>query len=124
MMCGQTFDTIITKEVDCPECFKKHTNMNYRYVDIYHRNGVVARIALGIMGTECLLHGVVEKWSRESFKAIKTGFYGVVIPGLQSLTVNKIIIVDKKEGSEKLMKFSKMLGFSKPKHLVCCEMEV
>lgn len=122
------FNTIITKEGNCPECFKQHTNTDYRYVDIYHDDVIVAHVALGIMdgiiGKECLLHGVVEKWSKESFKAIKTGFYGVIVPELKKLGVSRIVVINAKEGSEKMVKFSKLFNFQEIANLTYLALEI
>lgn len=120
---GQTFDSVLTKEVDCPDCFKQHTGTDYRYIDIYHGADVVAHVALGAIGDSFIIHGVVDRWSKESFKAIKTGFYGVIIPGAKDLGMKKIVVVDRGV-DDKLIKFLKMLNFSDPVNLTYLELEI
>ena len=79
-----TFDSIITKEVyEIPDCFKQHKDIPYRYIDVYSGDDVVARIALGIVGEICLLHGVAEKWSLSALKAFKTAYFSAVVSGLK-----------------------------------------
>ena len=83
---GTMFDSIITKEVyEVPDCFKQHQSIPYRYVDVYSGDTVIARLALGIMGERCILHGVAEKWSLGALKAFKTAYFSTVVQGLQEL---------------------------------------
>ena len=75
-LCGgiglsKTFNTIITKEVDCPECFTQHKGIPYRYVDVLNdKKEVVGHLALGFPGyDQCLIHLEFELWSPGSLKA-------------------------------------------------------
>jgi len=126
MMCGQTFDTIITKEVDCPKCFKKHKDIPYKYVDILNESKeVIGHVALGFMpNRECVAHLVFEIWSRGSFKAFKTGMFSAIIPGLQDMGVKKIVAVNSTENKNKWSRFMELIHFSKPEEFLYSTMEI
>ena len=120
------FDTIITKEVDCPECFKKHKDIPYRYIDILNEGKeVIGHLALGFLpNKECVAHLVFELWSRGSFKAFKTGIFSVIIPGLKELGIKKIIAVNSAEAGNKWERFMELINFSKPEHFLYSTMEL
>jgi len=126
MMYSQTFDTVVTKEVDCPECFKQHKDVPYRYIDILNENkDVVGHVALGFMPNgECVAHLVFEMWSRGSFKAFKTGMFGAIIPGLKELGVKKIVAVNSAKNKNKWIRFMELIHFSKPEEFLYATMEV
>ena len=121
------FDTALTKEVDCPECFIRHKDMPYRYVDMFNESGdLIGRIALGLSeyNSECLLHGEVVSWTKENLKAFKTGFFGTVVPGLQSLGVTKIVVVNGVQDKGRWTRFIKMIHFSEPEEFIYSTMEI
>jgi len=117
------FDSILTKEVyEIPDCFKQHKDIPYRYVDVYSGSDVIARLALGIMGTVCLLHGVAEKWSPGALKAFRTAYFSTVVSGLKELGVKEVVTVNSVD--KKWVKFVKMLYFSEPETFLMARMGI
>ena len=117
------FDSILTKEVyEIPDCFKQHINIPYRYVDVYSGSVVIARLALGIMGKMCLLHGVAEKWSPSALKAFRTAYFSAVVSGLKELGVTEVVTVNSVD--KKWVKFIKMLYFSEPETFLMSRMDI
>lgn len=121
------FNTLITKEVECPECLKQHKGLDYRYIDVLNSDKeVVGHVALGFMFplTDCLAHLVFELWSRGSFKAFKTAMFSVIIPGLKELGITKIVIVNPDKDINKWTRFIRLLHFSEPETYSCSTMEL
>ena len=125
-MCGRMFDTIITKEVECPECFLKHDDIPYRYIDILNEDKeVVGHVALGFMSNkECVAHLVFEVWSRGSFKAFKAGMFSAIIPGLKELGIKKVTAVNSTKDKDKWTRFIELIHFSKPEEFLYSTMEL
>ncbi len=120
------FNTIITKEVDCPECFKKHDDIPYRYIDILNEDKeTIGHVALGFMPRkECVAHLVFELWSRGSFKALKTSMFSVIIPGLKELGIKKVVAVNSTKDKDKWTRFMKLIHFSEPQEFLYSTMEL
>ena len=119
-----SFNSILTREVECPDCFKEHKDLFYRYVDVFHGGRIIGCVALGIDGERCLLHAVVEDWSVEAAKTIKTAFFGTIVPGLKDLGIKQIIAVNGAEHKKKWKKFVTMFHFDEPKEYLYTQMEI
>lgn len=120
---GGIFDSIITKEIhEVPDCFKQYKDMDYRYVDVYSGSNVIARLALGIIGKTCLLHGITEKATVGVLKAFKTAYFSTVVSGLRDLGVAEVIAVHSEDA--KWRKMIKMLLFSEPERVLVARMEI
>jgi len=119
-----TFDSIITKEIyETPNCFQQHTDMPYRYVDVYSGSNVIARLALGITGNRCILHGVARKSSLSALKAFRTAYFSTVVPGLKEMNITTIVAYNFTE-DDKWAKLMKLLDFRDPVTLQYTEMEI
>lgn len=121
------FNTIITKEVDCPECFKKHTDMPYRYIDILNEEKeIIGHMALGlsVYTKECLAHLVFKKWSKSSFRSFKTAFFSAIVPGLRDLGIKKMVAVHSTKDKDKWIRFVRLMNFSEPEEFLYTTMEI
>lgn len=123
---GPTFDSVLTKEVDCPDCFKQHDDIPYKYIDMLNEDKVtIGHVALGFLPrNECLAHLVFGLWSRGSFKAFKTGMFSVIIPGLKKMGIKKIVVLNSVKDKNKWTRFIKLIHFSEPQEFLYSTMEI